>query len=432
MKSKISLIVLLLGFVSGAVFAQYMGTNQQSGVGLPFFELTYQHRFDADLKHHRLLIMTSHLYDDLTFIKSDTSGFDTQFEMLFAIYDKNENVVMMRTINRKINVPSFDLTNSREEAVVIKEEFKLPRGEYSLLAKATDLITNKSAKRKIKFTFKEFSDKPVALGSLLFLQSVSQDSSGQVVDYEPTFSNNFTVKAGIFYVYFDVFVKQIGQPVSLRYIFKGEKRRSKKKIVEIDSIITVVPQSHIFSQLFALKRERLKRNKYLLTVEAIVGNKKAQVSQSFSFFWSTVPSTEEDIDLALHQMSYILNADTLKKYLNASLEEKKAFFERYWKERDPDPTTAKNELKDEYFKRVNYANTYFSTMTQDGWETDRGRILIKFGFPDDIERHPFEIDSPPYEVWQYYTLRKTFLFVDYTGFGDYRLDPRYYDMEYDY
>ncbi len=430
---KLNVILLIVGLIvlSETARAQYMGPNKQSGVGLPFFEIAYRQGFDEDLEHHRLLVMSSHLYDDLTFIKSDTSGFDTQFEMLFAIYDEKGNVVVSRTVNRKINVKNFEMTNSREHAVVIKEEFKLLPGEYSLLAKSTDLITNKSAKRKIKFKFKAFSDKPIALGSLLFLQSVKLDSNGQVIDFEPTFSNNFTVKSGKFYIYYDVYVKDLNQPVTLHYIFKGEKRRSKKKITEIDSTITVAPTQHIFTQLFELHRERLKRNKYLLTVEAIVGKKKAETSQSFSFFWSNVPSTQEDIDLALRQMSYILNPDTLKKYLNASLEEKKAFFERYWKERDPDPTTAKNELKDEYFRRVNYANTHFSTMTQDGWETDRGRILIKFGFPDDIERHPFEIDSPPYEIWQYYNLRKTFLFVDYTGFGDYRLDPRYFDVEFE-
>ncbi|MCD6376875.1 MAG: GWxTD domain-containing protein [Caldisericaceae bacterium] len=431
MQKRIFLIVLFLVVFISIAAGQYLGPNKQSGVGIPFFEIAFQQRFAPDLEHHRLIVMTSHLFDDLTFIKSDTSGFDTEFEMLFAVYDKKGNVVTSRTINRKINVPNFDMTNSRDSVIVIKEAFKLPAGEYSLLAKSTDLITNESAKRKIKFTFKEFKDKPVAIGSLLFLQRVTLDSAGQVVDFIPTFSNNFAVKAGKFYIYFDVFAKEIGQPVTLRYIFKGEKRRSKKQITEIDSMITVVPNTHIFSQLFELRRDRLKRNKYFLTVEAIVGKKKAQTSQIFSFFWSTVPSTQEDIDLALQQMSYILNADTLKKYLKAPLKEKQAFFERFWKERDPDPSTAKNELKDEYFRRVNYANTYFSTMTQDGWATDRGRILIKFGFPDDIERHPFEIDSPPYEIWQYYNLRKTFLFVDYTGFGDYRLDPRYFDVEYE-
>ncbi len=430
MKKESAFIFVFLMILVYTAMAQYLGPNKQSGVGIPFFEIAYQQRFDPDLEHHRLVVMTSHLYDDLTFVKSDTNGFDTAFEMLFAFYDKNGNVVTSRTINRKINVPTFELTNSREKSIIIKEEFVLPPGEFTLFARSLDLITNKSAKRKIKFTFKDFKDKPITVGSLLFLQKVQFDSSGQIIKFEPTFSNNFSVKTGKFYIYFDVYVKQPHQPVFIRYLFEGEKPRRKKKILEIDSTITVVPQTSIFSQVFELERKRLKRNKYLLTVEAITGKSKAKTSQVFSFFWSTVPSTLEDLNLALEQMSYILDPDTLQKYLKAPLKEKKAFFERYWKERDPDPTTAKNELKDEYFRRVNYANTYFSTMTQDGWATDRGRIFIKFGVPDDIERHPFEIDSPPYEIWQYYNLRKTFLFVDYTGFGDYRLDPRYYDMEY--
>ncbi len=423
--------VAILLFLALPLNAQYMEAAKQSGVGIPFFELAFQNRFSADLKHQRLIVMTHHLYDDLTFIKSDTSGFDTQFEVIFAVYDKNGNVVNSHTINRKLNVPTFEMTNSREKAVIIGTEFELSPGEYSLLAKATDLITNESAKRKIKLKINKFEDKPVAVSRLLFLKDVTVDSTGQVVDYIPTFSNNFTVKKGAFFIYYDVYVKDLDQQVFIHYLFRGEKGRRKNKILELDSVITFQPKKHIFSQIFKFDRTRLKRNKYELTVEVVSGKNKATTKQTFSFFWSTVPTTVEDINLALQQMSYILSPDTLDKYLKAPLKEKQAFFKRFWKERDPDPTTAKNELKDEYFKRVNYANTYFSTMTQDGWQTDRGRILIKFGFPDDIERHPFEIDSPPYEIWQYYNLRKTFVFIDYTGFGDYRLDPRYYDMEFE-
>jgi len=97
---------------------------------------------------------------------------------------------------------------------------------------------------------------------------------------------------------------------------------------------------------------------------------------------------------------------------------------------DPNQETQKNELMDEYFLRVNYANENFSTLSVDGWLTDRGRIFIKFGQPDDIERHPFEIDSVPYEVWRYYSVRKIFVFIDRTGFGDYYLHPDYIDQEF--
>ena len=85
---------------------------------------------------------------------------------------------------------------------------------------------------------------------------------------------------------------------------------------------------------------------------------------------------------------------------------------------------------DEYFGRVNISNKEYSTFTNNGWFTDRGRILIKFGHPDDIERHPFELHTNPYVVWRYYALRKIFVFMDRTGFGDCQLHPDYFDQEW--
>jgi hypothetical protein len=48
-------------------------------------------------------------------------------------------------------------------------------------------------------------------------------------------------------------------------------------------------------------------------------------------------------------------------------------------------------------------------------------VLIRFGSPQNVERHPFESDSKPYEIWYYYDQNREFIFVDETGFGDYRL-----------
>ena len=80
-------------------------------------------------------------------------------------------------------------------------------------------------------------------------------------------------------------------------------------------------------------------------------------------------------------MRYILPYDSLSKYKDADLEAKQTYFKRFWKERDPNPKTPNNELKDEYFRRINYANRNYTAFGQPGWITDRGRILIKFGFP---------------------------------------------------
>ena len=155
-----------------------------------------------------------------------------------------------------------------------------------------------------------------------------------------------------------------------------------------------------------------------------------EVSRRFSFYWVTTPETSEDISLAIKQMRYLGIPDSISRYEEAPYPEQRQFFEHYWDARDPNPDTEINELMVEYYQRVNLANREFSNFNEGGWLSDRGRILIKFGQPDDIERHPFEIDTYPYEVWRYYALRKIFVFADRTGFGDYRLLPEYLDQEF--
>jgi GWxTD domain-containing protein len=95
-------------------------------------------------------------------------------------------------------------------------------------------------------------------------------------------------------------------------------------------------------------------------------------------------------------------------------------FLEFWKKKDPNPVTTHNERMDEYYRRVKYANLHFKGL-RDGWETDMGRVYVIFGQPTDVERHPFDIDKKPYEVWSYDDLNRHFLFVDEDGFGDFRL-----------
>ena len=68
------------------------------------------------------------------------------------------------------------------------------------------------------------------------------------------------------------------------------------------------------------------------------------------------------------------------------------FIDEFWKKRDPTPGTEENESKQEFILRIAYANKYFrETPKGEGWNTERGRILLQLGFPD--ERKFFE--SPP-------------------------------------
>jgi GWxTD domain-containing protein len=94
-------------------------------------------------------------------------------------------------------------------------------------------------------------------------------------------------------------------------------------------------------------------------------------------------------------------------------EERDAFIEQFWLRRDPTPDTVENEYKEEHYRRIAYANEHFAAGIP-GWKTDRGRIYIMFGPPDQIESHPsggtYErpqeegggtTSTYPFEDWRY-------------------------------
>ena len=130
----------------------------------------------------------------------------------------------------------------------------------------------------------------------------------------------------------------------------------------------------------------------------------------------------DDLDRAMKQMKYILTNEERKQLKGKSRKEKKKLFYDLWKDRDPTPKTEYNELMEEYYGRVWYANENFDAWAP-GWETDMGMIYILFGPPDEIQRsNPTASNPAMYQVWHYYRLSKQFVFKDQNGFGDYRLD----------
>jgi GWxTD domain-containing protein len=178
-----------------------------------------------------------------------------------------------------------------------------------------------------------------------------------------------------------------------------------------------------FKDLDSLK---INLGKYLLkvTLEDSSGKVIDTSSKVFISRWFGVPVTITDLDKAVDQLIYIANPEDLQ-YIKAAADrlEKAKRFVAFWRKQDPNPADEYNPVFNVYFNRVAYANENFSTYSLEGWRSDRGMVLIILGAPDNIDRHPFEYYSKPYEVWQYYNLNRQFLFIDNSGFGDYRLSP---------
>src|SRR5579885_1620703 len=142
-------------------------------------------------------------------------------------------------------------------------------------------------------------------------------------------------------------------------------------------------------------------------------------------------------------VAYIITDAERKAFLGLQTnEERENFIEEFWQRRNPDPDSTDNPVREEHYRRIAYANEHFASGVA-GWRTDRGRMYITFGPPDEIESHPMggTSDRPmeegggstttyPWETWRWRYIEGwgeniIMEFVDPSGSGEYHLtmDP---------
>jgi GWxTD domain-containing protein len=122
--------------------------------------------------------------------------------------------------------------------------------------------------------------------------------------------------------------------------------------------------------------------------------------------------------------------------------ERKMFIIQFWERRNPTPDASTNPFKEEHYRRIAYANDHFPESVP-GWKTDRGRIYIQYGPPNEIESHPAggtykrpekdgggEVQTYPFEQWRYRWIENIgtnviIEFVDTDNKGDFHMtkDP---------
>ncbi len=141
---------------------------------------------------------------------------------------------------------------------------------------------------------------------------------------------------------------------------------------------------------------------------------------------------------------YIITNDERRAFRQLQTDdERQQFIKQFWLRRDPSPGTPLNEYQEEHYRRLAYADDHFSSKGVPGWKTDRGRIYIMFGPPDEIDSHstggtyqrPPEqgggtTSTFPFEKWTYRFIEGignnvNIEFVDTTGTGEYHMtmDP---------
>ncbi len=187
---------------------------------------------------------------------------------------------------------------------------------------------------------------------------------------------------------------------------------SGKYAMELTVADSILKRSASTSQYFFIY------NPYVKQPEIAAGSNIDVISSPF------FSMGEKELDNIFHASSYLASpqqGDFYKKL--TTVDGKRRFLAQFWNEQTTKSGPDGFNSWSEFDKRFNEANVKYKTAFKTGWLTDRGRVYIDYGQPDDIERHSSSSSSKPYQIWTYNSIEGgvIFVFVDLTGFNDYVL-----------
>jgi GWxTD domain-containing protein len=157
-----------------------------------------------------------------------------------------------------------------------------------------------------------------------------------------------------------------------------------------------------------------------ISIRVVPDNDSSKKKIFFSdVVWIGKPRSLLNPETALNLLEIIEPEEKIDQLLKK--DNYKVALDDYWQKLDPTPNTNYNELMNEFYQRVDYCQENFKSIDgSNGAYSDRGKIYIKLGPPDKIERNSSNEDKVV-ETWFYNKPKKKFVFVDNDGTGKYLL-----------
>jgi len=373
-------------------------------------------------------------YDNLQFVQAE-GGYRATYEITAILYDDDGRQVQVKEWRDVIFVERFDETNDYTNFKKDQTSFVLDPRSYKLLFKLVDAESKKQSQEEREFKAEPFDEEKLSISDIEFASYISPDTSESrfvknARKVIPNVSRLYGASTLDLYLYYEIYHLQVtNQQKRGTFNVLYEIRDSRGRL-GLSYETTVDKPGQSSAQSLKLDLSKLKQGEQTLevTVKDNDTKKKVNIKGEFAIQWSDLFMVENDFDMAIDQLRYIAGEDQIRALKNAPVAERKEAWNEFWKSKDPTPGTPQNELKKEYYRRIRFTNANYSSFGRNGWKNDMGAVYIIYGPPSEIERHPYEFTSKPYEIWYYYAINRSFLFVDENGFGDYRLHyPDWYD-----
>jgi GWxTD domain-containing protein len=374
-------------------------------------------------------------YEMLTFEKSDSKYF-AKYELTIDIIDSDGIVVKTKLLEKKILADDhYEARGGRGDFDYSQSQFYLEKGDYKVQVNVFDLFGNLSLSRSKNVTVIDYGSYPFAVSGIMLVSSIREKDGKYSIT--PHISDNIANLKEGFFIFFEAYNTTDQDSVDFQFdIYNSDKDTIAssgriRKVLENTTnqeFLKVDYPGKDASGIYTLQLTALKpSDKKDYAVEDI----KAIAQRSIKIERSLTGVVIKDIDDAINQLRYIASGTEISHIEDGNTkEEKERRFKEFWQKHDPSPNTERNEAFIDYYSRINIANEQFQSYTK-GWRTDMGMVYVIFGTPANIESYQQYGGGRTYQKWYY--PNHEFIFVDNTGFGDFRLyfPPTVYE-KYEY
>ena len=351
----------------------------------------------------------------LQFVKND-SGFIAEFEAIISIRNKRKMQVARQIWTGAIFVEDYRATVSDKLYTTMFAKVNVPVLDLKLVGELFDKDTRETASKEIPISLEEYKQDTFLFPLVLMKKQPGNWGLGE--DLKPVLNNKVYLENDNYRLHISGRIRPGPYSINASNLDNNDSIRWNETFDNIT-------ESKHFKLVIEIPKGLLTGFNTNIKINLVQNDLELHKNIQLTINNPGIPASITDIDEAIDQLRYISSDNEHKTFKKAKKNERKKLLREFWIKRDPTPNTEKNELMAEYYNRIKYSNEHFSTFLP-GWRSDMGMIYIIFGKPDDIERIYGSSSRYSGQKWYYYNVNRSFVFIDESGFGDFRLLTPYY------
>ncbi|NIA23628.1 MAG: GWxTD domain-containing protein [Proteobacteria bacterium] len=364
----------------------------------------------------------------LKYKKAKNNTIEAHYEIYIKVTNDSTKQSYDSKWSRVSIAPLKKNTNLNRKSLVDKVDFQLLPGKYKVYTYLLDKSSKKKYEKSIDVRIKQQSQ-GLALSDLEMTDLIKEDTTRSLFNRNgllilPNASRNYAKWKYILETYLEIYnVNSDSSDCTIRYYItdtNGDTVLSNnwKKVEKLGNDVV---DMNIFN-LLALKDGGYKLNAQCVMGKDTVGTDKEFAIKTYQEKLPQLIFKNKDEEKEYYHLEYILTGNNLIFFKKLNKEGRKNYAKYYWSRMDPNRDTPYSEALGKFINNLKFVDRMFRQGDRKGRETDRGRIYLKYGKPDQIIRKGISQQYKSAEIWKYYNKGGiTFVFSDINSTGDYIL-----------